>query len=163
MASDVFGDYTVKIEAIYFSFGEIPSSIFIVDVVINDIYFTGTVHKDTELLMKDISYYKLSMENVFNNGKLRFFDFKLLTDQKNESVFYLFHSNLAKAEFFNFDLRLANVIIWSCFLIESTFVNVTWPERLNIPFRFMELSRFLDTKEMYRQLKYAYSKQGIQF
>ncbi|GAA3929072.1 hypothetical protein GO495_06525 [Chitinophaga oryziterrae] len=104
---------------------------------------------------------KFNFYELHNNGRIRIFGLKFLKAENKQAEFTIKHCNLGKGEFFDIDLRHADTILLnSSHLIECTFNNITWPKSLYIPEKDMDSTYFSGIKEAYRQLKYAYSKQG---
>ncbi|MBW8687253.1 hypothetical protein [Chitinophaga rhizophila] len=126
---------------------------------IRNLKLTGTVNKDTELLMKEMFFSKIKFENLYCNGKIRIFD--LIASARLSPGLEITNSNLGKMDIVNVNLRSVYALsIKSSYLVECTFVNVTWPDSFFNVYENTLESILLDNKETFRQLKYAYSKQG---
>lgn len=149
------------IEKLVFNFKYIEGIINIREVHLEKLKLAGTFHKDAELLIKDINFSEIVIEDLYNNGKIRFFDLITVPKPDETTWFWILRSNLGKAEFFNVNLsRVKNIIINSTIFLDCTFINVVWPDNLNISDQVSGELNLLDKKEMYRQLKYSYWKQG---
>ncbi|GAA3929290.1 hypothetical protein GCM10022209_23760 [Chitinophaga oryziterrae] len=158
---DPYNRKRLTIIYLFINFNYVKAIMDIQEYFIATTRYTGLVHKETELLIRDVSFTDIQMENLFNNGKIRIFDLDTrITSEKGASL-TIIRSNLAKTEFCNVDLRQVNtIVITSSFLLECSFVNVIWPDNLNISKEARGEINLLDKKETYRQLKYAYWKQG---
>ncbi|SHN35677.1 hypothetical protein [Chitinophaga sp. CF418] len=121
----------------------------------------GNIHKDAELSFKNISFTHLKIEGLFNNGKLRFFDLVPVKRNTAKPSLFIMNSNLSKTDFFSLPIdKLERFEMYNSFFIDCTFVNVTWPAEFDTAMDGAHYSALLDRKEMFRQLKYSYSKQG---
>lgn len=100
---------------------------------------------------------KLLLINDYRNEKgFRLLDINPIDDT---STFQIKNSYLGKAEFYNIDLSLfSDVVITNTHLTDCSFVNIRWIDVLS--HEAGDEDAILDTRETYRQLKYALGKQG---
>lgn len=139
----------------------IPGNISISRMNIVSTNLWGNIHKDAELSFKNISFTHMKIEGLFNNGKLRFFDLVPVEIATQKPSLFIMNSNLSKTELFSIPInKVSRFELSNSFLIDCTFVNVTWPDEFNAVMKGAHYSALLDRKEMLRQLKYSYSKQG---
>jgi hypothetical protein len=151
----------MKLGALDINFDHVRGFLSIKNIDLGMCNFSGTVDKDAELLMTDVKYHRLSINKLFNNGKIRLFDLNPNQSPESSGSIFMLGSNLGKTDFFNVNMASGiDLVISNCYFIDCTFVNVLWPIKLNIFALSGSDTNWLDVKEMYRQLKYAYSKQG---
>jgi hypothetical protein len=131
-------------------------------IKVNDFHLSQTLSKDTEILVSDMQVSSLYVSDFLNNGRVRLFRTVLVPNIENFSRVEIENCNLGKFDFCDLDLRNVNLINFAgSFLIDCTFINVAWPKRLYLDgvnkTRYMNMTGL---RETYRQLKYAYYKQG---
>jgi hypothetical protein len=152
---------TNTIDKLYIDFDNVEGTLNIRYLFIKEIDFRGSISKDTQLLLTQLSFANLRIENLFNNGKIRISTLMPKPKLINQTLVWIANSNLSKTEFFDINLqKVKTIMISNSFLLECTFVNVLWPDKLNVLPKIVDIENFLDSKETYRQLKYAYSRQG---
>ncbi|WP_110055545.1 hypothetical protein [Chitinophaga sp. S165] len=145
-------------------FHDIAGNISISKLKITRTKLLGTIQKDTDFSLKNIEFTHFGMDNLFNNGKARFFDFLPITNEQEISSIFITNSNLAKADFFGIPMnKVGRLQIRNSYLIDCTFVNIIWKDNFDLVMDGADPAVLLDRKEMFRQLKYSYSKQGDSF
>lgn len=130
----------------------------ITNVNVNKLEFYNNISKETELLIKEMKFNQLTFRELSNNGRIKLIG---LEPWGNRPAFAILNCNIGKTEFISLDFRLLKFLNFKAvYLIESIFVNVVWPERLDLSPYPGQTTYLLDQKETCRQLKNAYSKQG---
>lgn len=114
----------------------------------------------------------LELENFRNNGFLRFLNCKSMKVDDNPSQFIISRSNLGKAEFYNFDFAsFFKINITNSILLETLFIGSKWTRNIVSEDTFKKQTSVKDSiaderlyadqiREVYKQIKFALSKQG---
>lgn len=158
----IFGDKTPgEINKLELSCQHLTGNVKIDNLIARTILCKGTVNKEAEILLNKITFQSFSFSDVLNNGRIKLTNLKPLNERELKTSFSILNSNMGKTEFVQLDFRPLHTISFSSvYLIDSTFINIIWPERLHIKPYSGDAANLLDQKESYRQLKYSYSKQG---
>jgi len=142
-------------------FDQIFGSISLDHIIVNSVRYSGNLNNDTTLTMNSVKYGELLINDLMNNGRIRFFTLMQASLQGKKALFKMSHSNIGKMEIFNLEFESnSTVIIRNCFLIDAIFVDVKWPTYLQVDESIEKYDKYFQLKEIYRQLKYSYSKQG---
>ncbi|SHN45493.1 hypothetical protein [Chitinophaga sp. CF418] len=151
----------VTIQKLLIKFNGIFGNISLNGIKLVEAELTGTIHKDVEFTLMDSHFTNLKLNKLFNNGKLRLFDLSPFSENEQKTSLFINNSNLAKTEFFSIDIaKIGSFGITNSFLIECTFVNLGWPAKFFGALPELNNEQLLDRREMFRQLKYSYAKQG---
>lgn len=151
----------INVDKIFLRLSQIKGRVFLEELNCQEFFMKGNIESNAEISIKSINFNIFAVENLFNSGKLRLFDLGPLMSDNSSSLVHMTNSNFGKAEFFDCDFsRTASVIMKNCFFIDTLFVKVIWPDRLQMKEGKNDPLNLLDLKENYRQLKYSYSKQG---
>ena len=125
------------------------------------LYFTGEIAKETRIQLREIRTNSMRIWSLFNTGQFRVWDVLFEPTAQKKASFIAKDSDLGKMTFFDVDFKMASTVsIKNCYLIDLTFVNVTWPSDFGPVIGNEDAPGCLDLKETYRQLKHSYSKQG---
>lgn len=101
------------------------------------------------------------LDKIYFDNFKNFSDFKISEVEPNESVKSIIsikESNLSKVNFYKTDFsQFKDIEIVNSNLVETTFANVTWfkKEQINA-----QNTDYKNSREVFRQLKYALEKQG---
>ncbi len=106
---------------------------------------------------------KLKFSEFTNSSQVQFFDVKAVIE--SESLLEIKHSNLGQTEFYNFNFSaFQKIVIWNSVLSDIITSNVKWFKRMQLDPVINSASVITElwsnNREVFRQLKYAMSKQG---
>ena len=107
---------------------------------------------------------------IKNNGDIKFLNCRAFQIQGKKSQFKIIESNLGKCEFFQFYFSSYDEVnIINSVLIDCLFINCSWtnniksyyPKQFDVVNKITSKTNSLkDEREVYKQIKYALSKQG---
>jgi len=137
-------------------------SILIENITLKTFNCIRLIPTGTEVAVTNVKCDYIKLKNVLVDGVLQLSNVHPL--MKQESIFSIDNCNLGKAEFYNINFdAFERFMIDRSILIDCVFVNVIWPDDIEIgkdASKHGKTILLLDKKEVYRQIKYALSKQG---
>lgn len=159
--SGLVKDNFIHIGKVFLKLSQIEGRVLCEEFICERFYMKGNIQVNGEIIIRSLFFNSFEADDLFNSGKLRLFDLTPLVIENRSPLMMLANSNFGKAEFFDCDFsNNIRVFIKNCFLVETLFVKVLWPDQLQMEERQNDHLNLLDLKETYRQLKYSYSKQG---
>lgn len=132
----------------------------------------GYVNIKSEIEIFNSQINTVEIINIRNNGNIRFLNCKSFPIKNKKSEFKLIESNLGKCEFFQFDfasydeVNIINSVLIDCLFIDCIWTNNIksyYPDQKDTYNNILHWQANLHLKnkrEVYKQLKYALSKQG---
>lgn len=166
------------IKTLHFKVSDFDGTAQIEAAKIGDFCIEGVIKRDSDVVLMRSSFNSISISNLTNTGRLKLFDLHPYIHGRLPS-FQIFNSNLGKSEFSNINLVGVSLVkIFNTTLIECIFVNFTWPQKISMhsePIRpagddvlikkwkvkyESEAYAYMNLRDTYRQIKFAYSKQG---
>ncbi|MEJ7677720.1 MAG: hypothetical protein WKG06_07605 [Segetibacter sp.] len=161
----------IRINHIQYNGIGFSGNIFFSEIIVDKLEFEWFLRKDSEIFIKGINVRELRISKFINDGKLRIFDLSALTinvngeiaNQAVSSDVYILDSYLGNAELYNINFKEFNkVIIRNSLLTGCSFINVIWPKDVLTNINENKTAKEVnnDKKEVYKQIKYALSKQG---
>lgn len=143
----------VRYKNISINFGELSGFLNLYRIDVEELKISGQINKDVVVLFKDFLVNHFELAEFQNDGKLRFHNFNLY----NEGTVIVRDAQIGKTEFHSVDFSNSKYFqIYLSNLTEIITTSSTFP--MNIVGRNENDS--MEIREIYRQLKFAASKQG---
>ncbi|WP_080239665.1 hypothetical protein [Spirosoma rigui] len=145
-------DEKVSIGSLIIIFHKSSASIELLNINVTDFVITGLL-KSASFFLENSIIKNLKFINFVNDGRVRFHNISILEN----GICSFIDSHFGKTEFNGFELGLVEkIVVYSSNLTEIITTNTSFPQKVT----GKNLDDEKEVREVYRQLKYAASKQG---